>query len=658
MGNGSCSCFFFLASQPSQRRKATAAQEVPSSHPSTASTGTSESAGLTSAACPATALVSNTGGASPSSCGRTTEQEDRDMLRMRLSDYHENTFLFAPEAPRPLPVVVVTGFLGSGKTTLLQHLLSARENLRVAAVVHDLADLNVDAQFLTSASEKALRRADTADGDGLVVSLSGCACCPGFEDALTGVVRASLREGIDKGMLDYVCLETSGAADPRRLVALLEKRFGPTTRARLDRVVAVVDMDQVTGPDWLERTSDTDLATESFEVRVQRAQLACADVVVLNKEDLLSVEARHVAKARISVLCPHALVLSCSFGKVAISELLEVRQPPKAEIGVVSHEVTPAGWIVRQDLEALPRASASEGAAAAVAALENRALNVSGAYGHRSANDFRVIEWSCETRPLSFARLQAFLSWTLPACSAFLRRGKGSLWLAEDPRARWDWQLSGRLRYTTQRDTVDGFGGAASRTAIVLIFAPGFTDVDAAKIRAALELLPEPLPALANGPGAPGILAAAFDASQVAVTSGDPAFEILGPPAICGKSKEKTLPSFLLRFRMTGCARFGIPVGTDLMADPYCVDVDAMNQELAALVSTVPGGLFLGIGVGMAVAGKEVAALLWPVDVAVFDKPGMDAELLFAQILDVVRAEASPLLARYFAHVKSCICGQ
>merc|ERR1719195_1575752 len=126
--------------------------------------------------------------------------------------------------------------------------MSERANLRVAAAAHDLAtNINVDAQLL------AKTPAPVASRDGAVVSLNGCGCCDDFETAIKAAIKSALREGVDAGMLDYLLLETSGAADPRRLVTALEKNFGPCTRARLDRVVAVVDADQAAlgGKSWL-----------------------------------------------------------------------------------------------------------------------------------------------------------------------------------------------------------------------------------------------------------------------------------------------------------------------------------------------------------------------------------------------------------------------
>lgn len=565
---------------------------------------------------------------------------DADLLRANLSAHYEANFLCAPTTPRPLPIVVVTGFLGSGKTTLLQRLMAERGNLRVAAVVHDLAELNVDARLLVQ-SEKSMRRADVARMDGAVVPLSGCACCPKFERLLADIVKASLREGIDQGLLDYVCLETSGSADPRRLIGLLERRFGATARARLDRVVALVDADQFVGCGMLK---DIHPEAEPWEASVQRVQLACADVVVLNKVDLLDAAACEAARARLHELCPHARILSCSFGTVALAELLEVTETPSAGNGVISHEAPSSTWMVSTELEPKPRSAAAPGYTSVVAP-GSKGL-VAAFDNHGVGSSCCVVEWSAD-RPVWLGRLQGLLAEGLPACSAWLRRGKGTLWVAEDSSARWEWQVSGRLRYSAQR-IIEGFGGAAPRSELVLIFSPGFRRADEEKVRLALDELLEPIPRL----GADVLMAQ--KEAMAKVLAAVPVCEVVGPPQEL-RASDRELE--VLRFRLAGRAKFGIPQNIDLTAPPYEVDVDSMNKELAALVNMMQGGLFVGVGEGVDVAtGRVCCALLWPLRVQTKDEEA--AIQLFEEMLQVVGAEADVLLLRYFAHVTSCRCGQ
>eukprot|EP00928_Gymnodinium_smaydae_P061219 TRINITY_DN45351_c0_g1_i1.p1 TRINITY_DN45351_c0_g1~~TRINITY_DN45351_c0_g1_i1.p1 ORF type:complete len:590 (-),score=162.88 TRINITY_DN45351_c0_g1_i1:27-1796(-) len=586
---------------------------------------------------------------------------DPDMRHYNLSAFYEDNHVFAPPAPRPLPVVVITGFLGSGKTTLLRRLMRERDNLRIAAVAHDLAaNVNVDAMLV--ASEKAARASDAAAADGAVVGLGGCACCDDFDQALRGIVGASVKRGTDTGSLDYLAIETSGAADPRRLIATIEQRFGPLTRARLDRVIAVVDAEQVVTDSGCERWLSTEgkQPLDAAEAKVQRAQLSCADVVLLNKVDLVDAVAgaREKATARLQALAPHARVLSCSFGEVPLTELLEVSVAPAQATPAVSHELAPMAWVVGQDLEPRPRPAA----AAAVASDASGALEADGGLmGH--APRHHVVEWSSADEPVSLARLQELVSCTLPSWRSHLRRGKGVFWVAEDSGTRWEWQLSGRLRYACRRD-VQGFGGAAPQSYMVLIFAASTPKEVLCAAEAALQTLRL---GLASRPASSPAFADADEAAAAAaaVVAARPAFELLGDPEdLAGRGHR------VLRFRLTGKDHFGIDPSVDLSEAPYGVDLDALNSELARLVSAQQGAAFLATGRGVDTqTGRPALALLWPLDARRRTASAQEAAgcagkmlpqlpCLLTEMVSYAESEAVPLLQRYFAHVKSCQCGQ
>mmetsp|Transcript_100930 Transcript_100930/g.200494 ORF Transcript_100930/g.200494 Transcript_100930/m.200494 type:complete len:558 (+) Transcript_100930:87-1760(+) len=553
-----------------------------------------------------------------------------DVLSVNLCAFHEENIVFAPAVPLPLPIIVVTGFLGSGKTTLLERLLSERANLRVAAAAHDLAaNINVDAQLLTETP------VPVANSDGAVVSLNGCGCCDDFEAAIKIAVRSALREGVDAGRLDYLLLETSGAADPRRLVAALEQNFGPCTRARLDRVVAVIDADQATlgGKSWLAKPS-------SNEEHVQLAQLSCADVVLLNKVDLVTPEALAVAATRIAEICPRARVLQCRFCEVPLAEILEVTalQP---ELGQMTHEAVPAAWVVPQDLEPRQRL--------ATTAETNAKLPLAPLARHIASH--RVVEWRAEAQPVYLTRLQELLAKRLPVCQEQLRRGKGLLWVAEDACARWEWQLSGRLRYSCRREA-DSFRGTAAWSCLVLIFVAGVSNAEVQTVEDALATLTQPPPVVS-----------AAQSQEVAesIASCSPGFEILRPPLplarVRGVAETEVPEDNVIRFRLTGRSFFNIPLEVDLNDPPYRIDIDAMNWELARTVSSAQGSSFLAVGCGSASDGSDACtALLWPIGV---DDVGSEGpSILLFSLLATLSREAPLLLRRSFGHVTSCQCGQ
>ncbi|CAI5525613.1 unnamed protein product [Closterium sp. Naga37s-1] len=160
---------------------------------------------------------------------------------------------------------LVTGFLGCGKTTLLQHVLKEKGHLRVAVLVNEFSPVDVDSLLLQSQRANVAVGAPPGHGD----LAGGCACCH-VSDGLKKAVRAAV--GGAMSACDYLILETSGLADPQPIAAQLME-----AGVRLDRVVAVVEAETL--PTLLEQQP------------IAQRQLAAADLVLLNKCDLVSLGA-------------------------------------------------------------------------------------------------------------------------------------------------------------------------------------------------------------------------------------------------------------------------------------------------------------------------------------------------------------------------------
>ena len=221
-----------------------------------------------------------------------------------------------------LPVTVLAGFLGAGKTTILNHALCNRDGLRVAVLVNDMSEVNIDADLIRDGGADLSRTTET-----LVELSNGCICCT-LRDDLLGEVRRLAAEK----RFDYLLIEATGIAEPLPIAATFsfrdEKGAALCDVARLDTMVSVVD-----AANLLRDYSSTDLLRDLGEVRDdddQRTlvdllveQIEFADVVVINKISEVTAETRETLRRTVAALNPDARVIETDFGHLPLSSILD-----------------------------------------------------------------------------------------------------------------------------------------------------------------------------------------------------------------------------------------------------------------------------------------------------------------------------------------------
>ena len=200
----------------------------------------------------------------------------------------------------PIPVTVVSGFLGSGKTTLINRILREEHGLSIAVIVNDVGDLDVDAALLRD------------QGDEIVSLRNGCVCCSMQGDLVSQVARL-----VDEKDFDHIIIEASGVSEPGNIVRALKY---PQLRDTVftSAVVALIDAELF--PEL--KGNARYLAGE---------QLAAADVVLLNKVDLVS--SQRLASVTESCACPNLAIIECSYADISLDLFFSTDHTQRSESG-------------------------------------------------------------------------------------------------------------------------------------------------------------------------------------------------------------------------------------------------------------------------------------------------------------------------------------
>ena len=225
-----------------------------------------------------------------------------------------------------IPVTVITGFLGSGKTTLIRHLLQNNQGRRIAVLVNEFGELGIDGDLLRSCGICPEDEGNAETSSNIVELTNGCLCCTVQEEFLPTMVELLKR----RDSIDCILIETSGLALPKPLVQAFR---WPEIRnaATVDGVITVVDCDAVASGQLVgdldaltaQRQADPNLDHETPIEELFEDQLACADLVVLNKIDCVDDRAQDKVRNFIQAELPRTVkMVTCDRGQLSPDLLL------------------------------------------------------------------------------------------------------------------------------------------------------------------------------------------------------------------------------------------------------------------------------------------------------------------------------------------------
>ena len=226
---------------------------------------------------------------------------------------------------KKLPVTVLSGFLGAGKTTVLNHILNNREGLKVAVIVNDMSEVNIDAQLVADGGAQLSRTEEQ-----LVEMSNGCICCTLRDDLLDEVRRLS-----NEGRFDYLLIESTGVSEPMPVAETFyfrdELGFSLEDSASLDTMVTVVDATNFEQDfDSSDKLTDRGQEVGTDDVRsivdLLVDQIEFSDVIILNKIDTINAETKTRIIASIKAINSRAELIESTYGRINPRAILNTRR--------------------------------------------------------------------------------------------------------------------------------------------------------------------------------------------------------------------------------------------------------------------------------------------------------------------------------------------
>ena len=244
-------------------------------------------------------------------------------------------------AKQVVPITLLTGYLGSGKTTLVNHILLNKKGLKIAVIVNDIGEVNIDASLIQKGGVV------TQKDESLVALQNGCICCTLKTDLIKQITDIT-----ETNKFDYIVIEASGICEPYPIantivsISDMARKYHLPDICRLDCVATVVDALRISkefsnGSDLTKEVDEEDIANLVIQ------QIEFCDVIILNKVSEVSADELNAVKAVVKRLQPHAEIIETDYAKVDLDKIIDCHRFDMDKISVS------AGWIgeIEKDAE-------------------------------------------------------------------------------------------------------------------------------------------------------------------------------------------------------------------------------------------------------------------------------------------------------------------